>query len=613
MLTLGRSKASTLSFSLSVALSFVTLISFFILSSSTTSASDYVSNVSVTVPVSCNITSALDTTHTETINPGQYKADIGTTTFKVFCNDNTGYAVYAIGYSNDEYGNTNMLPTNPSTSTNPSIATGTATSGNTSNWAMKLNYVDGTYKPTIENGFGSYKAVPDTYAKVASLNTNTDFTIGSSFQSTYRVFVSQTQPADTYTGKVKYTLVHPHDTDPPLQPHAATPKCISYWPNASGIVDSMADDCNKSEPSGSGYNNNATVTLWASNFRRDGYGFAGWSDKFDWVLNENDEDGNGTGPNAGYHIYGPNATITTPSNMTDKGLSLYAVWVTSEGNLQNWNGCSSMSVGEVTALKDQRDHNAYAIAKLADGNCWMIENLRLDNTNTDNATGDLAQGYGQSTTYGNFSGLAEPETANFDGSTTANSLYYSGTQSGTASVNIDTINYPNYRFPRFNNQNITSPATQMTGINSNAYSYGNYYTWPAAIADTTYYRSGTHAETSICPKGWHIPYGDTATTTGGGKTSGGFSYLDSALGGTGEYQSTTEASQRWHKYPNNFIYSGHFTGTASYRGGFGYYWSATAVNRDRSYNLNLTKSFVYPGTYDGDGLKFVGQSIRCVQ
>ncbi|MBR2998254.1 BspA family leucine-rich repeat surface protein, partial [Candidatus Saccharibacteria bacterium] len=197
----------------------LSFVSFLFLASSSIFASDHVSNVSVTVPVSCNISSTLDTAHTATINPGQVKADIGTTTFKVFCNDNTGYAIYAIGYSGDEYGNTNMLPTNPTTSTNPSIVTGTATSGDTSNWAMKIAPVDGTYKPTIEsdtNGsFSDYHIVPDTYTKVATLTTNTDFTIGSSFQSTYRVFVSQTQPADTYTGKVKYTLVHPNDANPP--------------------------------------------------------------------------------------------------------------------------------------------------------------------------------------------------------------------------------------------------------------------------------------------------------------------------------------------------------------------------------------------------------------
>ena len=95
------------------------------------------------------------------------------------------------------------------------IATGTATSGNTSNWAMKVSAVAGTYAPTIgsdTNGsFANYHVVPSGYTKVASFASNTDLTTGSNLETTYAAFVNATQPAGTYTGKVKYTLVHPND------------------------------------------------------------------------------------------------------------------------------------------------------------------------------------------------------------------------------------------------------------------------------------------------------------------------------------------------------------------------------------------------------------------
>lgn len=53
------------------------------------------------------------------------------------------------------------------------------------------------------------------------------------------------------------------------------------------------------------------------------------------------------------------------------------------------------NLSSVSALTDQRDDQTYAIAKLADGNCWMIENLRLDTEATRGATNEaLAQGYG---------------------------------------------------------------------------------------------------------------------------------------------------------------------------------------------------------------------------
>ncbi|MBP5204954.1 hypothetical protein J6Z37_01485, partial [Candidatus Saccharibacteria bacterium] len=86
--------------------------SFGFLSSLPTFASNTtVSDIDITVPVSCNIITTLDSPHTATINPGQSVENIGTTTFNVFCNDNAGYAIYAIGYSNQEYGNTNMIAT----------------------------------------------------------------------------------------------------------------------------------------------------------------------------------------------------------------------------------------------------------------------------------------------------------------------------------------------------------------------------------------------------------------------------------------------------------------------------------------------------------------------
>ena len=150
-----------------------------------------------------------------------------------------------------------------------------------------------------------------------------------------------------------------------------------------------------------------SATLWASNFKRNNYGFVGWSDKHDWVLNENDANGNGTGANLGYHIYGPNAIIEfTAGQYSEEGLSLYAIWAKSAGNLQGWTGCSTLGQGKVTALTDQRDDDTYAVAKLADGKCWMLENLRLDYNA--NFTESLSQGFGTSATYGNFEGLAEP-------------------------------------------------------------------------------------------------------------------------------------------------------------------------------------------------------------
>ena len=568
------------------------------LSSSYVSADDsYNADVSLTIPVACTMTGTVDTPHTANVDAGTYVADIGTTTLKTVCNDGNGFSIYAIGYSGLEYGNNKMLATVGGTlAPSYDIATGTATSGDTSNWAMKLNAVTGTYAPTLTNGFGSYRTVPTEYTKIATLLSGTDATIGSSVQSTYAVYVTSLQPAGSYNGKVKYTLVHPNDADTPLQPQVATSGCINYFPNGSGVEGTMG--CQTVSTSAT------SALLLASNFSRAGYGFAGWSKTFDY----SDDTG----------FLGPQETITFTAGQytgSNPGLSLYARWIKSAGSLQGWTGCSSLQSGAVTALTDQRDNETYAVAKLADGNCWMIENLRLESTNSDNSTGALAQGYGTSSTYGNFSGLATAESTNFEASTTANSLYYSGTQSGDATVDIGTTGKPDSRMPRYNNTNTSIRAITPTNRDSNIYGYGNYYSWSAAIADTTYYQVGDHGTTSLCPTGWRLPIGNQSTAS---KSFGALSVaLNGPSGGATANQSSNPTgevmSRRLRSYPNNFVAPGYLTGSIiDSRGEHGYYWSSTVANGVQSYILDfyVGNGSFYPGTwYDS---KAVGYSIRCI-
>ena len=175
-------------------------------------------NASVTVGTACTFTATVDNEHNATIANGIYSTDIGKTTLNTICNDSGGYAVYAIGYTEDTYGATD-LASNISSTYN--ISTGTNTSGDSSSWAMKLSPEPGTTTATIENGYNNYNIVPDDYTKVASLNTvtgntSTTSTTGSSISTTYQAYISPTQPAGTYTGKVKYTLVHPSTAPAPV-------------------------------------------------------------------------------------------------------------------------------------------------------------------------------------------------------------------------------------------------------------------------------------------------------------------------------------------------------------------------------------------------------------
>ena len=619
-----RAKTGPLALSIApLALTSVTTIVGLVLSSSVVSATNdsVVDEVSITVPVSCTMTGTGMDSHNAEINNGQYNSNIGTTTLKAFCNDNEGFSIYAVGYTDNEIGK-NVL-TNSTLGSTHDIITGTAISGNNSNWAMKLATVSNptptypiiimgstgdTEKQAGDLDYSAFQNVPSSYVKVAKRESSTDVGTnaeGATLTTTYQAYISPTQVAGTYTGQVKYTMVHPHNGEAPLQPQPSTAGCITYYANASSAQGTMGTKCNLTD--------GASITLYASNFSRTGYGFAGWSDAYDYATN----------PNAKF--YGPMETITVPEGTTANGLSLYAVWVKSVGTLQDANKVAELcgttttdniltkaptdgtaNLSSVSALTDQRDNQTYAIAKLADGNCWMIENLRLDNqytvgnnqTNPSVTNASLSQGYNSS-----FIGLAGPETADFDDSTTANSLYTTETGvQGKNTISGDST-YLGYRFPRYNNNNTSQRAANTTSAGANTYSYGNYYTWAAAIADTRYYAAGNHNTTSICPKGWSIPQGNN--------TNAGFKKLDIDMGGTGINQYTAEASKRWRKYPTNFLYSGRFTSSsADSRGSDGTYWSSTANSGKNSYYLYLGDTAVYPGSNSGS--KYYGYSARCI-
>ena len=173
----------------------------------------HVDDVSIIVPISCNLNS-YNTTHSETVNPNTTEEDIGKTTLQAFCNDNDGFAIYAIGYTGNVDGTTTLVGNN----TSLTIATSTNTSSSSS-WSMKVTKETNTntaYLPnnmTINNGYDSYSVVPTNWTKVATFSSATDTEEpngkGAVLYTTYKVHIAPGQAADTYSGKVKYTLFHP--------------------------------------------------------------------------------------------------------------------------------------------------------------------------------------------------------------------------------------------------------------------------------------------------------------------------------------------------------------------------------------------------------------------
>ena len=375
---------------------------------------------------------------------------------------------------------------------------------------------------------------------------------------------------------------------------------ICYSPNVSNPSDVVGEMGNQSVSSF------ATLTvLYAPNFSRANYGFEAWN-----------TNPNGTGTN-----YGPNQTIKFNAGAySTGGLKLYAKWIASAGNMQSFSAsdCNAMNVGDVTARKDTRDNNVYAIAKLADNKCWMIENLRL--ADKDSSNNDIVL----SST--NTHNPSLPLTNDYANSTTSNHLSPTTNPTTTAWCTTDSSACDDQSMLATNNTTLfTSNTASSYSASSNVYSYGNYYNWYSATGGHGKYGSsygdGYHSPGDICPAGWHLPKGANKTNEANNEF---WSLIVTGLNNgvnpanydnyTYPYYNGTEAtpvSNALRSYPNNFVYSGYANGSSVYdRYSYGFYWSASGFGGGNAYRMSFSSTYVYPGTNGSS--KYGGRMVRCV-
>lgn len=198
--------------------------------SSITSSGDH---LDFSIPVACTLSSNVEVSHSAVLLNGTYKDNIGKTILTTYCNDKNGYTVYASAMSRNNSGQSVLASATGSTD---DIITGLYDSGDTSAWAMKLSTsnintnIDNNGDtittnniitnqngdtPTIEPPFLNYTTVPSQYTKVVSKSNGTvSSKTGSSFTTTYAVYVSPTQSAGNYTGLVRYILLHDNSSIP---------------------------------------------------------------------------------------------------------------------------------------------------------------------------------------------------------------------------------------------------------------------------------------------------------------------------------------------------------------------------------------------------------------
>ncbi len=271
--------------------------------------------------------------------------------------------------------------------------------------------------------------------------------------------------------------------------------------------------------------------LNAPNFLRDDYGFIGWS------MDKNAQ------PGGSSKIYGPNEMITLNQTITDGAVNdgeiiMYAIWApkSTTYTLQTFNATTFELTNPnttITALTDTRDGQTYAVAKLADGKWWMIENLRfnptgkeLNDENTNHPTASFVN------TAKNLTTLTTPAACGDDGQ------YTSGC-----------INKYSLLISDINSESTPSP----TATSGQTYEFGAHYNWYTATAGNGAYSVTNFNEVTgdLCPAGWRLPSNHYTDST-----KSDFSQLDLALGGNGAIQYHGNYSETETSYPNNFTYAG---------------------------------------------------------
>lgn len=272
-------------------------------------------------------------------------------------------------------------------------------------------------------------------------------------------------------------------------------------------------------------------------------------------------------------------------------------------------------------LIDVRDDKLYWVAKLKDDNCWMTQNLDLDLSHEVALTSETSDidpesygktiyaaetGYSKDETTGIVSWL--PSTIDSEGiqrADTINMVWSSNTAAtvpGWANDNnkpysADAGDRYRYTNNSGNETVYTSFNACLTGTNKDKVGcqhvhLGNYYNWTAAVAanNTTGYKSGT-PDNSICPKNWSLPTKDEY---------GVMLQAQDIWTGSGYF---TNGYLKVRTLPLYFIRSGVLIGSLEFFGGFGRYWSSTAVQY-----MYLRTDTIYPGNADN---KLSGYPVRC--
>ena len=532
--------------------------------STTASALSYESEqgLSFTLNPTIRITLSSDTMTINDLAPGT-TSDSNIIKVTAESNAVAGYTLSSTVGNNTTYNTTNMLHTNgTNTFTNLSSNKATLANFDPSTWGYSYatctttectnapSWISGDITGTTNSG---YNGLPlyTTSNPIKLINTTTPGSSAIRFK--FGAKADTAQLAGTYANVINFIGVG----------KIITTSYTINFNDPSGEATSMP-------ASQTGTSDNGAVQISSTQPTRTNYIFKGWCTE----STSDDTCSGDTVQPGGMLALHPGTSNLTPTVTR----TLYAMWGSNIAKTYMQDMTSTDCTTTATTVYDNRDEEPYLVQRLADGKCWMLDNLRLDLTNS-----TILNGLTTTNTHVNDASLTSLKSGNRSaGAQYASSGFVAWAQGDTNNVYNQAKANADYK------------DTTTTSYGSGSGKIGVYYNYCAASAGSYCYDSGNgtgNASYDLCPAGWRMPTGSSS----------------------GEYQALYTA---YSSNVTNFLnalstpLSGYFyDGSARYQGSDGYFWSSTYNGGNFTYDLYVTSSNVFPAdSYSRDR----GLSLRCL-
>ena len=270
--------------------------------------------------------------------------------------------------------------------------------------------------------------------------------------------------------------------------------------------------------------------------------------------------------------YGVNANTSLPSGAYTTTIYYTA---TAEGVttpfMQDFTNaeCSAMETDSTMKLMDSRDGKMYNVVKARDGNCWMADNLAIDNVTISSADSNINSGE-----------FYIPGSSEWGTNDYSQALVHVVTENSTSTISGDA---------------------------KTPYLGEHYYNWTAATAGAVPTTATSNVTTSICPKGWRLPI------NGDSNVDKSYAKLMNEYGVTTGADLTTsdETAPQYNLGFHRYYGSWYWRDVTEYnQGNTGYFWSSTPSTDTNSYYLRYDAAGSVDPQYTN--AKYNGFSIRCV-